>query len=357
MLEKPDCSKERIGLSIAKRVIVSRSLREQLFVGNRMRRYSLEEWHDLGRAFFEPRPKTVPQEFSAEAEFCGADRLILTKVRFTPQLLAREPIKFKEFDSEYLLFERYLSGEGCGVLNGNATRVNSGTLHLVDMSQHYTTSTTQVVANGVLIPYDVVGFDPSRNAHYVSVSRSRPRARLLEAAFDALDAAVAYGDHEEVRDLADAFVGLVQRFLLGCEEDTNLQTAGSTLDLALRAHINEHLQDPDLGAEDLCDRFGLSRASLYRRFREDGGVEHYITGLRLDRCLAELCAARPIRGNVKIIAHRWGFTDPGNFNRRFRERFDIVPTECLALNTRPRTKSAVGGKHHLVHQWMRRRRR
>ncbi len=318
-----------------------------------VKQYSLEEWRDMGRAFYDVRLKTDPRQFSARADFCGVNRLILTKVRFTPQLLAHDPANIREFDSDYLLFERYESGEGRGVLGGTATQVDSNTLHMLDMSQPYATSTSVVVGDGVLIPHDLVGFDPSRDPNYVSVQRSKPRARLLEAALDALISAIAEGSLDEARDLANAFAGLVQSLLLGRIEDTDLQSAASTLDLELRDHINTHLADPGLNGTDLCDRFGLSRASLYRRFQEEGGVEHYITGLRLDRCLVELSSAAPTRGRVRAIAERWRFTDPSNFNRRFRERFDVAPSECLALNETPVSTNANGGNQHLIHQWMR----
>ncbi|GAB5471150.1 MAG: hypothetical protein Kilf2KO_41800 [Rhodospirillales bacterium] len=150
-----------------------------------MKRYALEEWCDLGRAFYDVRLKTNLRDFSAEADFCGAGRLIMTKVRFTPLVFARDPTRIKEFDSEYLLLERYESGEGRGVLDGTATRVNPENLHMIDMAQPYATSTTAVVGNGVLIPHDLVGFDPSRDSRYLSVPRSKPRARLLEAATQA----------------------------------------------------------------------------------------------------------------------------------------------------------------------------
>ena len=320
-----------------------------------MGRYSLDEWRDLGRAFYDVRLKTDPRIFSAEADFAGAGQLILTKVRFTPLIFVRDPAKIKDFDRNYLLVERYKSGVGRGVVNETPTMVDERTLHLVDMSQRYATSTTEVVGNGVLIPHDVVGFDPSRDPHYVSVSRSKPRARLLETALDALDASLAEGSLQEIGDLADAFVGLVQRLLLGRQEDGPLQSAKVTLDLALRDHIESHLDEPDLGVTNLCERFGLSRASLYRRFREDGGVDHYIASRRLDRCLLELCASQPTRGQVKAVADRWGYSDPGNFCRRFRERFGVAPTECLALGAMPSPVTA--GKEHLVHYWMREHRR
>lgn len=320
-----------------------------------MRRYSLEEWRDLARPFYDVRLKTDPRMFSAEAGFVGAGQLILTRVRFSPLIFVRDPAKITGFDRNYLLIERYESGVGRGVVNDTPTQVDEGTLHLVDMSQQYATSTTEVVGNGVLILHDVIGFDPSRDSHYVSLSRSRPRARVLETAFDALDASLAEGNFQETNDLADAFTGLVRQLLLDRREDSALQSATATLDLALREHIESHLDEPDLGVSYLCRRFGLSRASLYRRFQEDGGVERYIAGRRLDRCMLELCVSQPTRGRVKAVADRWGYTDPGNFSRRFRQRFDIAPTECLALGAT--LSAATAGKQHLVHYWMRKHRR
>jgi len=320
-----------------------------------MRRYSLEEWRDLARPFYDVRLNTDPRIFAAEAGFMGAGQLILTKVRFTPLIFFRDPATIKDFDRDYLLLERYQSGLGRGVVNETPTRIDERTLHLVDMSQRYATSTTQVVGSGVLIPHDVIGFDPSRDAPYASVNRSTPRARLLETALDALNASLAEGSLQEVGDLADAFAGLVQRLLLGRRDDGALHSAKASVDLALRDHIESHLNKPDLGASYLCRRFGLSRASLYRRFQEDGGVEHYIAGRRLDRCLLELCASKAARGQVKAVADRWGYSDPGNFSRRFRERFGFAPTDCLALGATPSPVTA--GRQHLVHYWMRQHRR
>ncbi len=340
LLEKTLCSNEKL----------------HVLGNNAVSQYSLEEWRDLGRAFYDVRIKTEPQQFSAEADFQLASRLIITKVRFTPLVLSRDPKKINEFDCNYLLFERYAKGEGRGVVGDIATEINEGKLHLIDMSQCYTTSTTDVVGNGVLIPHDFVGYDPSRDPHYVSLPRSKPQARLLETALDALDTVHADGDLQEIEDLSYGFAGLIQRFLLGRKEDTVLQNTEATLNLAMRDHIETHLADPDLNTANLCRHFGLSRASLYRRFREDGGVEHYISGRRLDRCLLELCAAAPARGLVKSVASRWGYIDASNFHRRFRQRFDIAPNDCLAMGAVPSNAKAVGGKQHLIHHWMRQHR-
>ena len=319
-----------------------------------MQSYSLDEWQDVCRPFYDVRIRTEPEAFGVRLEVAGAGDLILTKVRFSAQVLAHDPTAIKGFDHEYLLFERYRRGESRGVAGETATRIDAGTLHLVDMGQPYATSTTDVVTEGVLIPYHLVGFDPSRHERYVSVPRATPRGRLLDTALDALAAAVGACDPQEAIVLERAFAGLVERLMLKRRNADGPPEAGVATDLALRGYIEAHLGDPRLGAARLCSRFGLSRASLYRRFRGEGGVERYIAGRRLDRCFLELCSAAPVRGRVKRVATKWGYPDPGNFNRRFRDRFDMAPTECVASGAVPPADADVIAIHHVIRQWMRR---
>lgn len=321
-----------------------------------LKQYSLDEWRELGRAFYDVRLKTAKQHFSANADFHLAGRSIITNVQFSPLMLARDPKRIRGFDHEYLLFERYEKGEGRGVVGETSTRINEHTLHLIDMSQKYATSTTQVVGSGILIPHDLVGYDPSRDPHYVSVRRDLPRARLLEAAFDAIFASLGEGNFHETNVLVGAFAGLVQRLLLGHQKDTDLQQTSSTVNLAMRDFIESQLANPELDTLLLCSKFGLSRSSLYRRFHDDGGVECYISGRRLDRCFRELCATAPSRGRVKTIANRWGFADLGNFNRRFRNRFDVAPTECLDQGAMVFAPNAEARDQNLIHYWMRQNR-
>jgi AraC-like DNA-binding protein len=101
--------------------------------------------------------------------------------------------------------------------------------------------------------------------------------------------------------------------------------------LRVKDHINRVLADPDLSAERLCRTFGLSRATLYRMFAKEGGVQRYIDARRLDRCFAELHNAPASYGRIRRVAEKWGFHGAANFNRRFKSRFGIRPTDCLAV--------------------------
>ncbi len=313
-----------------------------------------EDWREHTRPFYDVRLKTAADKFKAMTEYSKAGRLIITNVEFTPLLFDHNPATLKGFEQEYLLFERYSSGMGRGTLNETATKVDADNLHLVDLTQRYITSTTNVSGIGVLIPHDLIGFDPSRDKSYTTLPSKKPRGRLISQAFDALEAAIAEDNMDESTDMANAFAGLIQRLMLGRDQESDLQSADATTDLALRDYIDANLASPNLDAEHLCDRFGLSRASLYRRFRDDGGIDRYIVGRRLDRSFSELCALPPARGRIKEIAGRWGYADPGNFNRRFRERFGLSPSECMAHKTTQPFSSQDAGNAYVIQHLMRR---
>jgi AraC-like DNA-binding protein len=96
---------------------------------------------------------------------------------------------------------------------------------------------------------------------------------------------------------------------------------------------------------------GLSRSALYRLFERDGGVANYIRNLRLDRCFADLLDSPPKRGCVCRIAQNWSFFDPANFNRAFRNRFGVAPSDCV-ISHDVGTAWSNSLPEHPVHDWM-----
>ena len=63
---------------------------------------------------------------------------------------------------------------------------------------------------------------------------------------------------------------------------------------------------PDLNAETLGRRFGVSRSALYRLFAPLGGVSGYIRQRRLARAYADLAAGDGRFARISEVAYRWG---------------------------------------------------
>lgn len=292
-------------------------------------RYDIDTWWDNCRAMFDVAVLRDRDRFFAEATFLLHDRLIFSSARFSPQRFDREPATMREFEPDFLLFERYISGAGHGVSVGTPTRVDAQTLHLVDVSQPFRTMTTAVETFGLWIPHNAIGYQRGQHPSYASCPLASPRGRLLSHAFRMLTAAFQAGRASEAEELATAFLALVRTLLLGERSVVLEEETFDGMANLLRGYVARKLDAEDLGVEHLCQEFRVSRATLYRLFTEDGSVRHYIQNQRLQRCLTQLLTAKAGRGQVRRIAERWGIDDAGNFNRCFRSRFGFAPSECL----------------------------
>jgi AraC-like DNA-binding protein len=175
---------------------------------------------------------------------------------------------------------------------------------------------------------------------------------MLLAGVGALfDAGASFGPGE-ADVLVESFGALVRCLMLGQRDGEVEDGRSAGQGLILRRFIDERLADPDLGPHRLCDALGISRATLYRMFPEEGGVRGYITARRLDRCFDELRQGPAMRGRVRHVAERWGFFDAKSFNRAFRGRFGIAPSDCMDM---PIASAADTESTHPVQDWLRRR--
>ena len=150
--------------------------------------------------------------------------------------------------------------------------------------------------------------------------------------------------------LIDGFGSLVQRLMFNRHDrDAEFGRPEGQAPF-LRKFIEQHLADLELGPQRICEAIGLSRSTLYRIFPEDEGVRGYIIARRLERCFDELRQSAPRRGRVREVAERWGFFDPKSFNRAFRSRFGIAPSECMEAPL-----GSGEAQAHPVHEWLRKR--
>lgn len=108
--------------------------------------------------------------------------------------------------------------------------------------------------------------------------------------------------------------------------------------LALKARmvIGQNLHVRELTPQMIASALNVSRARLYRAFRDIGGVNETIREMRLRRCFSELVSPANTHRPVADIADQWGFTDPSHFARVFRSRFGVTASDVRArhaLNT------------------------
>jgi AraC-like DNA-binding protein len=144
---------------------------------------------------------------------------------------------------------------------------------------------------------------------------ARPEAGSTDATIDAMAdiiASVAGSAADAERDVERA--------------ERHLQRA------MIKRHIADHLATEALAAQELCQRFQISRASLYRLFEADGGLTHYIREQRLNRALTLLIS--PASRDIRLIdlAIELQFSSDSTFVRAFRRQFGCTPGEIRDMS-------------------------
>ncbi|GAA4800391.1 helix-turn-helix domain-containing protein [Actinomycetospora chlora] len=102
----------------------------------------------------------------------------------------------------------------------------------------------------------------------------------------------------------------------------------SAVDLRRRvdAYIAEHLEDPDLGPEDVARAHFISVRALHRVFAEaHTTVGALIRRRRLEHARRRLLDPRDADLSLTEIAHACGFADLASFSRRFKLEFHEPP--------------------------------
>jgi AraC-like DNA-binding protein len=122
----------------------------------------------------------------------------------------------------------------------------------------------------------------------------------------------------------------------------------------IKRHIEANLEAGPLTADDLCRRFRISRAGLYRLFGPDGGLARYVQERRLNRAL-RLLASPASRGKRLIdLAIDLQFSSDSTFVRAFRRQFGRTPGEIRELAEAWRRETdASPAPHDLFHNFAR----
>jgi len=123
--------------------------------------------------------------------------------------------------------------------------------------------------------------------------------------------------------------------LRGLAEPPHDRRTGTVSMSALKTAIEQGLGDPAFGPHTLMQQFGLSRATLYRRFEPLGGVTAYIQERRLRQAFRVLTGRAQAERRVADLAYRHGFASPAAFAKSFKQLFGMTPTEARALAWKP----------------------
>jgi AraC-like DNA-binding protein len=159
------------------------------------------------------------------------------------------------------------------------------------------------------------------------LSGRHPLVALLGSHLESLHAQAPRLTVESVMDVLTATAQLVASAMNGCPDRRTEAGVHAALFCELRRYINGHLSDPTLTPESLAHRFGVSRATIYRLFKAEGGVAHYVQRRRLERARIDLSSSSKRHRTIAEIGEAAGYEHAQDFIRAFRREFEISPGE------------------------------
>ena len=111
------------------------------------------------------------------------------------------------------------------------------------------------------------------------------------------------------------------------EEGQNDATPRSEMLLArMQRYVMEHLQDPELGPEQIARAHYVSTRYVHKLFAASGaGVSAWIREQRLEGAAGEL--RKSPETSIAAVAARWGYLNPASFSRAFREKHGCAPRD------------------------------
>ena len=185
----------------------------------------------------------------------------------------------------------------------------------------------------------------------IAWSLTDPSGRLLFGLWAALLAEFEHASLPDAEDAVNAFLAFIDALLGRAAPEAPPATLG-----AMQQFLRIRLQG-DVGTEDLCAHFKVSRTTVYRLFEPHGGVRKYLTQLRMQRCYADLLRSDPQRRRVGEVASSWGFFEPSSFARAFKARFGRPPSAVLGAGvsrTDPvRTMGSTWPRHLALGEYVR----
>lgn len=125
--------------------------------------------------------------------------------------------------------------------------------------------------------------------------------------------------------------------LLGLDRASDVDTGDLAEDRmrAISRYVRSRVRPFEDGPSEaeLCRRFGISRATLYRDLASVGGLKTFVSGIRLEQARRDLETATSARGVVRRVAERWGYYDPSHFNTAFSRKFGRSPSQVIGALT------------------------
>ncbi|WP_207177896.1 helix-turn-helix domain-containing protein [Methylobacterium indicum] len=290
-------------------------------------------WHDLVRPLFRVSLETQEEAaaFRAEVQAAPVADALLTTCTARGQVFARDMGDVRSSGWDHVVIQHYVSGRFEGLCGDRTVAVEAGDINVLDLNRTLRTRATDFSNLTLILPRDRLPIAATHDLHGRALKGGDAIAAVIGSHLRSLAAHAGSLSPREAGSALDALCLLLSGSDLREADPLVRAAASASAHERICAHIDRHLDDPDLSPATLAAACRVSRATLYRLFGFEGGVMAYIAGRRLDRAFTILCRPEAERTSIAEVAYRSGFTSETHFSRSFRGRFAMAPRDARRL--------------------------
>lgn len=270
-------------------------------------------------------------DFKGEVEVRAVGGLGFANIEFDAQIMDYRPTNHhRSGQEEHLFVSMYQSGHSW-VLQGDKPLVNSAnTIAIVDCSRNRRSVSSAAKLRGISVPYKAVGYEPSKRSGGMVLSNDVSAGYLLNRLAAMIFEKLPAADVKDGEIMAGMFTGMMRSLIGGDGDEAAREQAVMSRRAVMRQFVIDNIHDLNLNVATLCEKFGVSRATVFRNF-EPGGLQNFIMIHRLNQALSDIAFGPAIRGRIAMIAEKWGFSSPAHFSRIFKESFGFSPSDASGV--------------------------
>jgi len=302
----------------------------------------LPAWRHMTASLYETWTEGEPEAFRAEASGRLVGDLVFNEVKFSPARFWRTPKHTRGKGRDFLTLHAQLTGEERLLMDHGVVRLLPGHIYVRDWSCPFDSNASAMHLHTIVIPRHRLAASATLSCRspVMCWSMEDPSGNILLRLWLQLLESLNTVSIGKAETLCEAFLGFLDGLMLG--DAGNKRSA--TLQ-AMEQFLLSRLQG-NIGLEDLCRQFHVSRATIYRLFEPHGGVNAYLGRMRMERAYADLRRADPSRTRVAEIATSWRFYEASSFSRKFRQQFGLPPSEVMGKDIateEPRVAELIRG--------------
>ncbi|WP_296650759.1 helix-turn-helix domain-containing protein [Paraburkholderia sp.] len=280
--------------------------------------------------------------------------VVLGSIRTGAQRYDRSNAKIGRDGHDQYVLQFYLGGACRARDGGSEACTQPGDMFIVDAAQPLATEVTRGEFINLAVPRRLLA--PLLNAPDQQSMRvirgASPTVALLREHLGGLYRHAPEMTPANARAVLPATLQLAASVLNSSISPENMPAVQQCAFVSICRYVEKRLTDPHLSAEQVANAFGMSRATLYRLFEQEGGFATYLRERRLRRC-REILVDPSNRGlSIADIAAAHGFSDAANFTRAFRRAIGLSPRAVRMLALRGESAQTESGVSADWRYWM-----